>query len=149
MTNDEEYIGDELTMPTLPVPNQSPANPDDFYKMAFQFQKIMMIYESAIKQIETKLDILNKENKVSRKRNPIETIKSRIKSPDSIAKKLEKKHLPVTFESMMTNLNDIAGVRVICPYISDIYSVREMLLKQPDITLIHESDYISEPKQSG
>ena len=149
MTNDEEYIGDELTMPTLPVPNQSPANPDDFYKMAFQFQKIMMIYESAIKQIETKLDILNKENKVSRKRNPIETIKSRIKSPDSIAKKLEKKHLPVTFESMMTNLNDIAGVRVICPYISDIYSVREMLLKQPDITLIQESDYISEPKQSG
>ena len=149
MTNDEEYIGDELTMPTLPVPNQSPANPDDFYKMAFQFQKIMMIYESAIKQIETKLDILNKENKVSRKRNPIETIKSRIKSPDSIAKKLEKKHLPVTFESMMTNLKDIAGVRVICPYISDIYSVREMLLKQPDITLIHESDYISEPKQSG
>ena len=151
MTNDEDYIGDELTMPTLPVPNQSPANPDDFYKMAFQFQKIMMIYESAIKQIETKLDILNKENKVSRKRNPIETIKSRIKSPDSIAKKLEKKHLPVTFESMMTNLNDIAGVRVICPYISDIYSVREMLLKQPDITfkmersiiMIHTEEVIS------
>ena len=149
MTNDEEYIGDELTMPTLPVPNQSPANPDDFYKMAFQFQKIMMIYESAVKQIETKLDILNKESKVSRKRNPIETVKSRIKSPDSIAKKLEKKHKPVTFESMMQNLNDIAGVRVICPYISDIYTVRDMLLKQPDITLLDQHDYIDEPKQSG
>lgn len=149
MADNDEFIGDELTMTTLPVTKQSPSNPDDFYKMAFQFQKIMMIYESAIKQIETKLDILNKENKVSRKRNPIETIKSRIKSPDSIAKKLEKKHLPVTFESMMTNLNDIAGVRVICPYISDIYSVREMLLKQPDIVLIRESDYINEPKESG
>ena len=63
----------------------------DFYKMAFQFQQIMMIYESAIKQIETKLDILNKESSVNRTRNPISTVKSRIKSPESIAKKLEKK----------------------------------------------------------
>lgn len=123
--------------------------PNDFYKMALQFQKIMMVYESAIKQIETKLEILNKECKVSRKRNPIETVKSRIKSPDSIAEKLEKKNLPVTFDSMMTNLNDIAGVRVICPYISDIYAVRDMLLKQPDIKLICQNDYIEKPKESG
>ena len=106
---------------------------DDFYKTAFQFQQIMMIYESAIKQIETKLDILNKESSVKRTRNPISTIKSRIKSPESIANKLQKKGFPVTFDSMMKNLNDIAGVRVICPYISDIYSVRDMLLKQPDL----------------
>ena len=112
--------------------------PGDFYKMAFQFQQIMMIYESAIKQIETKLDILNKESSVNRTRNPISTIKSRIKSPESIAKKLEKKGYPVNFDSMMKNLNDIAGVRVICPYISDIYSVRDMLLKQPDLTLIKQ-----------
>jgi len=124
-------------------------NQNDFYKMAFQFQQIMMIYESAIKQIETKLEILNKENKVNHKRSQIETVKSRIKSPDSIAKKLEKKHLPITFDSMMTNLNDIAGVRVICPYISDIYSVKEMLLKQPDINLLIENDYIENPKESG
>ncbi|MCR4822687.1 MAG: GTP pyrophosphokinase family protein [Treponema sp.] len=117
--------------------------------MAFEFQQIMMIYESAIKQIETKLDILNKENKVSGRRNPIETVKSRIKSPQSIASKLEKKNLPVTFESMTENLHDIAGVRVICPYISDIYSVRDMLLKQPDITLLEEKDYINSPKDSG
>lgn len=90
------------------------SNPDNFYKMAFEFQQIMMVYESAIKQIETKLDILNKENKVSGRRNPIETVKSRIKSPQSIASKLEKKHLPVTFDSMVENLHDIAGVRVIC-----------------------------------
>ena len=122
----------------------APGNPIGSYVSTLIALEIVLLVQG-----KTKLDILNKENKVSRKRNPIETIKSRIKSPDSIAKKLEKKHLPVTFESMMTNLNDIAGVRVICPYISDIYSVREMLLKQPDITLIHESDYISEPKQSG
>jgi putative GTP pyrophosphokinase len=124
-------------------------NPDNFYKMAFEFQQIMMVYESAIKQIETKLDILNKENKVSGRRNPIETVKSRVKTPQSIAGKLEKRHLPVTFESMVENLHDIAGVRVICPYISDIYSVRDMLLKQPDITLLEEKDYIKNPKESG
>ena len=124
-------------------------NPDNFYKMAFEFQQIMMVYESAIKQIETKLDILNKENKVSGRRNPIETVKSRVKSPQSIAGKLEKRHLPVTFDSMVENLHDIAGVRVICPYISDIYSVRDMLLKQPDITLLEEKDYIKNPKESG
>ena len=141
---------DALEISGLPASISSlPKTSDDFYKMAFQFQQIMMIYESAVKQIETKLDILNKESKVSRKRNPIETVKSRIKSPDSIAKKLEKKHKPVTFESMMENLNDIAGVRVICPYISDIYTVRDMLLKQPDITLLDQHDYIDEPKQSG
>lgn len=123
--------------------------PGDFYKMAFQFQQIMMIYESAIKQIETKLEILNKESSVNRTRNPISTIKSRIKSPESIAKKLEKKGYPVNFDSMMKNLNDIAGVRVICPYISDIYSVRDMLLKQPDLTLIKQNDYIDNPKESG
>ena len=121
----------------------------DFYKMAFQFQEIMMVYESAIKQIETKLEILNKEYKVTGRRNPIETVKSRIKSPESIAQKLSKKDLPVTFESMMKNLNDIAGVRVICPYISDIYTVRDMLLKQPDIKKIEEKDYIDKPKESG
>ncbi|WP_296320213.1 GTP pyrophosphokinase family protein [Treponema sp. UBA3813] len=148
---------DELATESVPEGGELPkvinkelmSNPDNFYKMAFEFQQIMMIYESAIKQIETKLDILNKENKVSGRRNPIETVKSRIKSPQSIASKLEKKKLPVTFDSMVNNLQDIAGVRVICPYISDIYSVRDMLLKQPDITLLEEKDYIRQPKDSG
>lgn len=150
MSNEDDFLDSKLTVPTLPSDlGTQISNPNDFYKMAFQFQQIMMIYESAIKQIETKLEILNKECKVSRKRNPIETVKSRIKSPDSIAQKLEKKGFPVSFESMMTNLNDIAGVRVICPYISDIYAVRDILLKQPDITLIQQNDYIENPKESG
>ena len=137
-----------LTM-TPDVMKQDIGQPDDFYKMAFQFQRIMMVYESAIKQIETKLDILNKEYKVKGNRNPIQTVKSRIKSPDSIAKKLEKKHIPVTFDGMIENLHDIAGVRVICPYIADIYTVRDILLKQPDLTLLEEHDYIENPKESG
>jgi putative GTP pyrophosphokinase len=129
--------------------NNALAINDDYFQQAMKFQQIMMIYESAIKQIETKLDILNKESKVGRKRNPIETIKSRIKTPESIANKLKLKNLPVSFDSMTENLNDIAGIRVICPYISDIYNVRDMLLKQPDIKLILEHDYISNPKESG
>lgn len=144
----EDTIMDEVTaLPPSLMNNLAVSG--DFYKMAFQFQQIMMIYESAIKQIETKLDILNKESSVNRTRNPISTVKSRIKSPESIAHKLEKKGLPINFESMMKNLNDIAGVRVICPYISDIYSVRDMLLKQPDLTLIKQNDYIENPKESG
>ncbi len=138
---------ERLDLPKIIEKNVS--NPNDVYRIAIQFQQMMMVYESATKQIETKLDILNKENKVSGRRNPIETVKSRIKSPQSIVGKLEKKNLPVTFESMAENLSDIAGVRVICPYISDIYKVRDILLKQPDITLIEEKDYIKEPKESG
>lgn len=125
------------------------SNTDDFLKMAFQFQQIMMIYESAVEQVKTKLDILNNENKVRRQRNTIETIKTRIKSPESIAKKLADRNLPVTFDSMMDNIDDIAGVRVVCPYISDIYRVRDMLLRQPDITLVQQKDYIENPKDSG
>lgn len=139
-----------MDMTTTPVvQNNSLSLNNDYFQQAMRFQQIMMIYESAIKQIETKLEILNKECKVGHKRNPIETVKSRIKSPESIAKKLAKKGLPVTFEAMTENLSDIAGVRVICPYISDIYNIRDILLKQPDIKLVDEHDYITAPKESG
>ncbi len=146
-----DEISDAMEKETdLPsVVNKGLQSNEDFYKMAFQFQEIMMIYESAIKQLETKLEILNKEYKVTGRRNPIETIKSRIKSPDSIAKKLEKKGLSVNFKTMTENLQDIAGVRVICPYISDIYNVKDILLKQPDIKLVEQKDYIENPKPSG
>lgn len=139
-----------MNMTQVPtIKNNSLALDNDYFQQAMKFQQIIMIYESAIKQIETKLDILNKECKVGHKRNPIETVKSRIKSPDSIAKKLAKKNLPATFDAMTEHLTDIAGVRVICPYISDIYNIRDILLKQPDITLVAEHDYIENPKESG
>ena len=109
----------------------------------------MMIYDGAAKQITTKLEILNKEFNVRGKRSPIESIKSRIKSPESIALKLDRHGLPMTLENMTLSLNDIAGVRVICPYVADIYDVRDMFLSQADIRLIEEKDYIAEPKPSG
>ena len=86
---EDTIIEEASTLPPSLINNLAVSG--DFYKMAFQFQQIMMIYESAIKQIETKLDILNKESSVNRTRNPISTVKSRLKSPESIAKKLEKK----------------------------------------------------------
>lgn len=124
-------------------------NNEDFYEMTFKFQKIMMIYESAIKMIETKLEVLSKEYKITGQRNPIDSVRSRIKTPVSIANKLEKRNLPISFSSMTENLCDIAGIRVICPYISDIYLAKDILLKQPDIKLISEKDYIQNPKESG
>lgn len=143
---DDNYIDSEKD---LILVNKELESHEDFYKMALQFQQIMMVYESAIKQVETKLEILNKEYKVFGRRNPIETIKSRIKTPESIATKLQKKGVPVTFKSMSENLTDIAGVRVICPYISDIYTIKDVLLKQPDLKLLEEKDYIANPKPSG
>lgn len=122
---------------------------EDFYKATLEFKEIMMIYESAIKMIETKLEVLNKEYKITGQRNPIDSVRSRIKTPVSIINKLEKRNLPITFSSMTENLCDIAGVRVICPYISDIYTTKDILLKQPDITLLNKKDYIQNPKESG
>jgi len=93
----------------------------ELINFAKQYKQLMMVYESGIKQITTKLEILNKEYKVKGERNPIESVKSRLKSPESIAGKLERKGLDISIPSITENLNDIAGVRVICPYISDIY----------------------------
>ena len=122
---------------------------EKIYDPALKFQQLMMIYDGAAKQVTTKLEILNKEFGVRGKRSPIETIKSRIKSPESIALKLDMRGLPMTLENMTLNLNDIAGVRVICPYVADIYDVRDMFLAQADISLIEEKDYIANPKSSG
>lgn len=121
----------------------------ELINFAKQYKQLMMVYESGIKQITTKLEILNKEYKVKGERNPIESVKSRLKSPESIAGKLERKGLDISIPSITENLNDIAGVRVICPYISDIYLVRDMLLAQADVRLISEKDYIENPKVNG
>lgn len=114
-----------------------------------EIQEMKMIYSSAIKEISTKLEILDHEFKIKRKRNPIEYIKSRVKSPKSIMDKLLRKGLPLNLESARNNLNDIAGIRVICSFVSDIYEIAEMLKRQEDITLIQEKDYIKCPKANG
>lgn len=110
------------------------------------FEEIMMMYSCAIREVKTKFEVLNDDFSVRYKRNPIEFIQSRIKKPVSIAKKLASKGCPVTCASILNNLDDVAGIRVICPFIDDIYMVAEKLISQDDITLIEAKDYISHPK---
>lgn len=110
--------------------------PDELLQRIFQFEELMVKYRSAIREVTTKLEILGDELSGTSEHNPIETIQSRIKRPYSIARKLSKRGLPVAVESIAENLNDVAGIRVICPFISDIYAVSEMLQKQDDVRLI-------------
>lgn len=123
--------------------------PDEFIDAAGKFAEMMCWYDCATKEIRTKLEVLNEEFKAKRSRNPIESIKTRIKTPMSIYEKMERRGYEITLESIMSELHDIAGVRVICPFIDDIYSVSEMLTKQDDITMLECKDYIKNPKPNG
>lgn len=114
-----------------------------------EISETLLIYRSAIKEVKTKLDILDDELKIKRKRNPIEYMKSRVKTPNSIMEKLRRKGLEMSIGSAKKNLNDIAGIRVICSFVGDIYDIAKMLIRQDDITLIEEKDYISNPKANG
>ncbi len=125
------------------------ADPNEILNTAMEFQQLLMLYESGIKQITTKFEILEDEFESKHQRNPISSISSRIKEPLSIASKLQRKGLPVTIDNMVNKLYDIAGIRVTCPFISDVYHVTQMLLAQGDIELIEMKDYIKNPKESG
>ena len=116
---------------------------------AMQLQQVMMLYEAGIREIKTKLDILSDESRISGKPSPIDSIKSRIKTPRRIINKLKRRGFPITLQSMMENLNDIGGIRVICPFIEDIYVVADMLIRQDDLALIERKDYIENPKPNG
>lgn len=124
-------------------------NPNAMLDAALQLQQLLMLYESGIKQITTKFEILENEFASKHQRNPIETITSRVKAPMSIAEKLQRKGLAVTLDNMVNKLNDIAGIRVTCPFISDVYHVTQMLLSHDDITLVKLKDYIKNPKSNG
>ena len=113
------------------------------------FNRLMMEYRSAIKEVETKLQVLNEEFSQEYNRNPFESIKSRLKSPDSIFEKLRRKGYPLTLEAIKDNLSDVAGVRVICSFPDDIYRLGGLLTKQDDIILLQAKDYIKNPKPNG
>ncbi|MBQ4620924.1 MAG: GTP pyrophosphokinase family protein [Clostridia bacterium] len=113
------------------------------------FRELMAYYKCAMMEVETKFNVLNQEFSVQYDRNPIESIRSRIKEPPSILDKLLRNKLPMTIESMEENLSDVAGVRVICSFIEDIYMLAGCLLKQDDVTLIRYKDYIKNPKENG
>ena len=113
------------------------------------FDLLMSYYECAIMEIETKFRVLNHELSLEYDNNPIESIKPRVKSYDSILKKIRRKNIPLNLQAIEENLKDIAGVRVICSFPDDIYKLAESFLKQDDITLIERKDYIKNPKPSG
>lgn len=113
------------------------------------YKEYRMIYACAMKEIKTKFEILNTEFSLRYHRNPINSIQTRLKSTASIIEKLAKKNIPISIDNMEKNIHDIAGVRVICPYIDDIFLVADALLKQDDITLVAKKDYITNPKENG
>lgn len=114
-----------------------------------EFEEAMMMYAGAIREVRTKLEVLNDEFKVKSQRNPIHYINSRIKTPSSILEKMHRRGYPVTMESLRENMHDIAGVRVICAYGSDIYAIAEMLMRQDDVMVLMVKDYIKNPKPNG
>ena len=114
-----------------------------------EFDTIMTYYKCAIMEAETKLKVLNEEFSVQYDRNPISTIKTRLKKLDSIKEKLDRDGFPFTVESMEKNLSDIAGIRVICAFPDDVYLVADALLKQDDVILLSKKDYIANPKPNG
>ena len=113
------------------------------------WKEVMLIYNSALKQISTKLEILNDEFQHVHRYNPIEHIKSRVKTSESIVKKLKKHGYESTIQNMVEHVNDIAGIRVICSFTSDIYRIAEMISNQSDIKVISVKDYFVNPKPSG
>ena len=124
----------------------------DSVELIKQFQEFLVIhriYKAAIKEVSTKLEILNDEFKESYDHNPIRHMENRLKSPQSIMLKLKRNGFEVSVQSACENLNDIAGIRVVCCYIDDIYQIAELLLKQKDLTLIKRKDYIAYPKENG
>ena len=120
-----------------------------FYGGSHDFLVMMNLYDSAVRSLKLKFEVLNNEFSVLYARNPNHHIESRLKSPDSIIAKLIKKGYPVTIESAKKNVNDIAGVRVVCHYIDDVYSVADMLLRQTDLEIVKRQDYIKTPNYNG
>lgn len=119
------------------------------YEDADSYKTIMFLYQSALKEVGTKLEILNDEFHHVHKYNPIEHIKTRVKTPESIVKKLHRYGHEVSIENMVKYINDIAGVRVICSFTSDIYRLAGMIGNQSDLKVLTIKDYIKNPKESG
>ncbi len=113
------------------------------------WKTLMFIYTSALKEVNTKLEILNDEFRHVHQYNPIEYIKFRVKSPESIVKKLKRYGYESSIRNMMEYVNDIAGIRIVCSFTSDIYRMAEMIGKQNDLTIVSVKDYIKHPKKSG
>lgn len=122
---------------------------EQFGQFISQYRKLMLLYESAVQCVTVRLDTIGKEVTIREQRSPIRTVTSRIKEPHSIYEKLKKRGYPLTLESITEHLNDIAGVRVICEYLQDVYAIRDALISGGSIRLVQEKDYIKHPKPNG
>ncbi|MBQ4552494.1 MAG: GTP pyrophosphokinase family protein [Clostridia bacterium] len=122
---------------------------EEIKEMIDAMRAMMSYYRCAMLEIETKFKVLNEQFSLQHERNPIESIKCREKSIESIQEKLSRKGLPLTMEAIESNLNDVAGVRVICSFVDDIYMLADCLLQQDDVRLIERKDYIKNPKPNG
>ncbi len=135
----------EITSQPMPEKEMIEAMKNNFRP----YRELMAMYNSAMMEIETKLKVLDSEFSLDFDRNPIESIKTRLKSADSIVEKLNKKSIAPNVRTIEENLCDVAGVRVICSFVTDIYTIADCLLKQDDIKLIEKRDYIKNPKENG
>ena len=113
------------------------------------FQKLMFIYKMAIKELNTKIEIFKEEFKTFYDYDLVDHVNTRIKSPKSIIQKMKKKECKLTYKEMIENINDIAGIRVVCPLQKDIYSIKNLIQSIPGIETLKEKDYITQPKESG
>lgn len=124
-------------------------NPDALREKTKPFLELMMKYNCALKEITTKFEVLNSEFSLLYNRNPVESIKTRIKQPRSIVSKLQRHGTPITIQNIQETIFDVAGARIICSFTEDIYSLVDMLVRQDDITVLKVKDYISNPKPNG
>jgi len=124
-------------------------SPEDIKAFVAEFQTLMSYYKCAMHEIEGKFKVLNEQFSLQHERNPIESIKTRLKTFDSIREKLDRKGLPLSTESIWNALNDVAGIRVVCSFIDDIHMLAYCLISQDDVKLIDIKDYIKEPKENG
>ena len=114
-----------------------------------QYKELLMMYTCALKEIRTRFEILNAEFSIQNRRNPINFINTRLKSSSSIIEKMKRNRVPISIENVEENIDDVAGIRVICSYVDDIFSIAQALINQKDVELISQKDYITNPKPNG
>ena len=137
--NKEKTVGNAQQLRQMPAPNAS----------LEEWKRMQLIYSAALKEVNTKLEILNSEFQMAHRYNPIEHITARIKSPESVMKKLRHQGRAVTVENIVRYINDVAGIRIICSFTSDIYELAELICKQTDVKVLKIKDYIANPKENG
>ena len=148
---EEDILGDELAegLGTLLDTPEKVSQTRRFMDMLVGYRELMMMYTCALKEVQTKFEVLDTEFRVRYQRNPISSVSTRLKHTNSIMEKLDRYGYRFSLENIETYINDAAGIRVICSYIDDIYGIADALLQQDDLTLLTRKDYIINPKPNG